>query len=300
MEFNNWKGRTFSEVINDFADFLDTLKEVYYNNKDIDLAMMKKQNDMIHDLEFLDFTYHQVARWGLEVRSLRRNRREYKNEYLLCEDIKNFYKDKGGQSFINELRELADSIDKKADMLLNQTYTERCGIDNITEIKKDSDNKKDRYVEDLILLNRVLNKYCIHLESSINEDSEIPLIKATMYLDSHVTVKYGKTFIHDLGTNIEKFFRPSSHDNISSQTVSSDMLIDYPDSKEKYLTGNIRIFSKEWELYVVHVASVNKNVINFDEKQIHYDVVNSDSNKKSNKNARSSGKKKGRGGRKKK
>ena len=255
MEFNNWNGKTFAEVVRDFSNFINTMKEVYFKDKDVESEMMRKQNDLLHDLELGDLKYHDIAKIGKEIRNLRINRREYKNEYLLNESIKEFYKDYDGQKLIDRLNGLADRLEKDANMIQNQYYNKRSNIDNLANLKKDSGNHEDSESEDLIQLNRVLKKYCLSLDSSILKDkngSNLPVIEAKMQMEMPFSLKKGKQLITDLGNNIEKFYKPGLHD-ITCRISSSDMML--PDQFGKNtLTGQIHIILSDDVIYELHVT----------------------------------------------
>jgi len=255
LEFNNWNGKTFAEVVRDFSNFINTMKEVYFKDKDVESEMMRKQNDLLHDLELGDLKYHDIAKIGKEIRNLRINRREYKNEYLLNESIKEFYKDYDGQKLIDRLNGLADRLEKDANMIQNQYYNKRSNIDNLANLKKDSGNHEDSESEDLIQLNRVLKKYCLSLDSSILKDkngSNLPVIEAKMQMEMPFSLKKGKQLITDLGNNIEKFYKPGLHD-ITCRISSSDMML--PDQFGKNtLTGQIHIILSDDVIYELHVT----------------------------------------------
>lgn len=255
MEFNNWNGKPFSDVVRDFHNFINTLKEVYYKDKDVESEMMRKQNDLLHDLELGDLKYHDIAKIGKEIRNLRINRREYKNEYLLNESIKEFFKELDGQKFLDRLTTLADRLEKDADMIQNQYYNKRSNIDNLASLKKDSGDQRDSESEDLIQLNRVLKKYCLSLDSNLLKEKKsgiLPMIEAKMQIDNPFGLKKGKQLITDLGHNIEKFYKPGLRD-VTCTTSSSDMML--PDEFGKnLLTGQIHILLDGNEIYELHVT----------------------------------------------
>lgn len=268
LEFNNWNGKTLAEVVRDFSNFINAVKETYYKDKDIEMEMMRKQNDLLHDLELGDLKYHDIAKIGKEIRSLRVNRREYKNNYLLNESIKEFFKEYEGQKFIDRLNNLADRLDKDATMIKNQYYNKRSNIDNLSNLKKDSGNNEDTKNEDLIQLNRVLKKYCLSLDSTIDrvkKDGDLPTIEARMQLDIPFGLKKGKQLISDLGSNIEKFYKPGLKD-ITCGIQSSDMLI--PDQYGKNtLTGKIHIMLDGDEIYELHVCIRESKDKSYDSKK---------------------------------
>lgn len=224
MEFNNWKGRTYDAVIDDFAELLKTVKEVYSRDKDVDAEMMKKQNDLLHTLEFDDLNYHGIARLGKEIRELRRNRREYKNEYIFFDSIYKFLKEMDSDKFINRLTELADKLRKDAELIPNQKYTQRSNIKNITEIKKDSNKQDDLKSEDLISLNNILNRYCINLSSEFT-DKKCENISIKMQLDPPMSLGKLKNFATNLKNNIESKYSPNNYKNISCKLITSDMIL---------------------------------------------------------------------------
>lgn len=263
MEFNKWNGKNFSDVvgdfkksIEDFIEFVETIKETYYKDKDIDTEMLRKQNDLLHDLELDDLKYHEIARLGKEIRQLRRNRREYKNEYLLAESIKDFYKD---NYTIVDLKKLSDVLGKlqerlikDSEILQNQYYNKRSTIDNISTLKKDSEEREDSEAEEIIQLNRVLKKYCTSLDSKKESDNDKCVIYAKMQLEKSFKLNSGKSFLNELGSNIERFYKPHLAD-VTCEVKTSDMLLNDEYGKN-ILTGTIIIYQEYNMLYTLHIT----------------------------------------------
>lgn len=255
MDFNNWKGRSFDEVVNDFADFLDAVKEIYFKNKDVETEMNKKQLDLLHDLELEDLKYHDMAKIAKEIRALRKSRREYKNEYLLAEPVKEFFREHSGDRFISDLRTLANSLNKTAHMLENQYYNRRSTIENISDIKKDSNKDEDTQAEDVIQLNRVLNKYCTYMKSSFDYDSDLgcKMIMLDLTVDFPINLKRGKDYIANLSSNISKFYRPRLK-TVDCTYITSDMCL--PDDMirgRRSFTGTIIINSEDKPMYKLSI-----------------------------------------------
>lgn len=259
MKQNNWNGKPYHEVVLDFANFLDEIKEDYYRNKEIESEMNKKQQDILHDLEFGDYKYHEIAKLGKEIRDLRRNRREYKNAMLYDTPIKEFIKDKKKDFYITELRELAHELEENSKIVDNQYYNIRASIDNISTMKKDSKKEEDINSEDLIQLNRVLNKYCVSLESNISGIDEVNgslLINAKMQLENQFGLHGGKKIISDIAKNIEKFYKPRGSSKMVCHSTSSDICL-HDDYGKNTLLGNITIYNSsnlDIPLYILTIT----------------------------------------------
>lgn len=263
MEFNKWNGKNFSDVvgdfknsIEDFIEFVETVKETYYKDKDVDSEMLRKQNDLLHDLELDDLKYHEIARLGKEIRQLRRNRREYKNEYLLAESIKDFYKDNYTIVDLKKLSGVLDTLQKRlikdSEIIQNQYYNKRSTIDNISTLKKDSDDRENSEAEEIIQLNRVLKKYCINLESKKETLNDDCIIYAKMQLEKSFKLNAGKKILNELGNNIERFYKPHLAD-VTCDVKTSDMLLTDEYGKN-ILTGTITIYQEYDVLYTLHIT----------------------------------------------
>ena len=257
---NNWKGRSYSEVIRDFIEFIETVKETYYRNKNIDEEMLKKQNDLLHDLELLNLSYHEIARTGKEIRQLRKNRREYKNEYLCIEPVKDFYKDFEPHKFIQKLKILADQLDTNFKRIENQKYTYRSNIDNIITMKKDDTSQENIESNDIIQLSKLVKSYLKNITTNINKDNEYPIVSISGSVDECFGIKRGKKLFNDVDKLINKFFKPGNKD-ISTRSKSSDILLTNKDNT-KYMIGEIFIEYNDSILYKISLKINGKNRIN--------------------------------------
>ena len=271
MDYNNWTEKEYIDYIekvkttcSEFLVFLDSIKETYYKNKDVDSEMLRKQNDLLHDIELDDLNYHEIARLGKAIRELRRNRREYKNDYLCHESVKEFAKNPNNinsiKNLINSLTDLAKNVEEDFTYVNNQRYNTRSSIENITTMKLNSNNENDTRSEDIISLNRVLNKYATNVETVCDEnDSSRLYIK--MQLENTFALKSGKKYLFDLGSNIEKYYKPRQK-NISCKVVTSDMCLS-DDYGKNTLSGQISIMSDDTLLYVLQIViREGKNNIN--------------------------------------
>ena len=273
---NNWHGQDYvsylkgvRDACSGLLDFLENVKERYFASKDVEVEMLKKQNDLLHDLELEDLNYHGIARVGKAIRELRKNRREYKNDYLLHESIKDYAKN---LKHIDSIRELVTSLDElmnkitsDSEYVINQKYNKRSSIDNIVSMKPNSNNEDDSRSEDLILLNRVLNKYAVNVDSALDEDINSHTIHIKMQLENPFTLKSGKKFLIELGSNIEKYYKPGQK-NVSTKTSTSDMCL-----KDEYnkntLSGQIDISIDDTILYKLQIViREGKNNVNSQKK----------------------------------
>ena len=249
MDFNVYNGKKYHEIVDDFINFIETTNEIYYRDKDVDEEMLRMQNNLLHDLEFNKLNYHGIAKIGKEIKTLRNHRREYKNEYLLVEPIKNFYK--GNLSVIDELKEVSKKLKENELWLSNQFYNQRGIVDNLIDMEKDNRDEDNVIKEDLISLKRVLNKYSSIIDIKVDKDTK--KITATLQLEGTYGINRSKEYILSLGENIEKFYKPRLN-NIICTTSTSDMMLK-DNSGRKTLTGIIEIFLPEGEkLYELHIT----------------------------------------------
>ena len=262
METNNWTEKAYVAYIQNVKDscsgllqLLDNVKERYYKSKDVESEMLRKQNDLLHDIELDDLNYHEIARLGKAIRELRRNRREYKNDYLYHESIKEFAKNQTNitniKSLITSLDELCKNIISDTEFVNNQKYNTRSHIENITTMKLNSNNEKDTRSEDIISLNRVLNKYAVNVDIA-TDDNDFSILNIKMQLENSFSLKSGKKFLLELSENIEKFYKPRQK-NILCKVVTSDMCL--PDSYGKNtLSGQIFITYDNNQLYTLQIT----------------------------------------------
>ena len=262
MEFNNYNGQTFAEYVDglhkqcqEFLEFCESVKERYFADKDVEAEMLKKQNDLLHTIELDDLNYHGIARIGKEIRELRRNRRGYKNDYLMNEPIKELAKDSSQmeviERFVGILTVLSSKLKETEEFIYSQKYNKRSSVENISEMKReDSDEEDNRHKEDIIILNRVLSKYAINVE--LGFDEHIPnLINAKLQLENHFSIKSGKKQLQSLAENIEKYYRPGGK-QITCDISTSDMcLVD--DYNKNTLSGEISILIDGDEFYKLHI-----------------------------------------------
>lgn len=262
MEFNNWKGQSFAEYVNDlltncqdFLEFCETVKERYFADKDVEAEMLKKQNDLLHDIELDDLNYHGIARVGKEIRELRRNRRGYKNDYLMNEPVKELAKDKDKmdtvEKFIDIISSLKDDLEHMEEFIYSQKYNRRAKIENISEMKiEDSNEDSNRKNEDLIMLNRILNKYAANVETCFAE-SDDGLIIAKLQSEKHFSLKGGKSQLSQISEGIEKYYKPCGKPVICSLSTSDICLPD--DYGKNILSGQISCMINDEEIYKIRV-----------------------------------------------
>lgn len=262
MDYNNSTNKDYIEYIEtvkksceDFLTFLEDIKERYYKSKDVDSEMLRKQNDFLHDIELDDLSYHEIARLGKAIRELRRHRREYKNDYLYHESIKEFAKNQNNinniRNLITSLDELCKNINDDATYVDNQKYNTRSKIENITTMTLNSNNENDVRSEDIISLNRVLNKYAINVETTIDE-TDATNLHVKLQLDNPFSLKTGKKYLTELSENIEKYYKPRQK-NITSKVITSDMcLID--DYGKHTLSGQIYITHNDNLFYILQIV----------------------------------------------
>lgn len=263
MEFNEWNGKSFSQYVGDlvsqcqdFLTFCDTVKERYFTDKDVEDEMNKLQNDLLHTLEFDDLNYHGIARVGKEIRALRKNRRGYKNDYIMNEAVKNLAKDENKMRIVNEflgiITVLRDELEKTEDFIISQKYNKRSKIENIAEMKiEDSDEESNKRTEDLISLNRVLSKYAKNVICDFDDNDDFKMI-AKLQLDSHFSIKGGTQYLKALSDNVEKYYRISGKPCTTDISISDMVLQD--EYYKNTLMGIMTLSVDGDEYYKVHIT----------------------------------------------
>lgn len=262
MDYSNWTEKEYTEYIqkmkemcSEFLVFLEHVKERYYKSKDVDSEMLRKQNDLLHDIELDDLNYHEIARLGKAIRELRRHRREYKNDYLYHESIKEFAKNPNNvnniKGLIVSLDELCKKVSSDAEYVNNQRYNTRSSIENITTMKLNSNNENDTRSEDIISLNRVLNKYAVNVET-ISDAEDLTKLYIKLQLENSFNLKAGKKYLIDLSESIERYYKPRQK-NISCIVTTSDMcLVD--DFGKNTLSGQIKIMYEDTLFYILQIV----------------------------------------------
>lgn len=234
-----------SDIINNFSSFLEIAMKGYHRYKDIDSEMLKKQTDLLHDFEEPVQTYHETARIGRQIRELRLNRRKYKNAYILYDPIYKFlknYKDRTGNDMLSDLYRLSDSVLKVEEHLKNQTYNTRSKVTDVQELSISNNDSNNKYKEDIIVINNVLNtysdNYSVNLDDNSSKDQII--INSKLTLNKPITYKNSSSILLNVCGMIET--RLSFNNEYTSSLRKSDQLI-CENNKHK-LTAILSLYPK--------------------------------------------------------
>ena len=233
-----------SDRIYEFATFIENSIFKFHKYKDIDNEMLKKQNDYLHDFEAEEQTYHETARIGKQLRELRRNRRKYKNAYIIYEPLVAFVKKyckNTTNDIIHDLRSLADDIRKVEAHLTNQIYNTRSKVPNVQELSIDNGKDSNKIKEDLIIINNIISKYSSKYSSIINENystDHTTRIDIQISLPNIITYSNSSQMIYNIGELIEKKFNFDKKYYVKYKL--SDLLIQ-ENSKDK-MTAIISIY----------------------------------------------------------
>lgn len=214
-----------SDYVKEFANLLQEKETIYHKDHDIEAEMFNKQNDLLHDIEIPDLTYHEIARIGKSIRELRRNRRKYKNEYILYEPISIFIKSHPG--IIDDLINLSCDIKKVEAHLDNQYYNKRSKIDDIEHTNKDDSSTDNVAREDLVSLNKIISKHSSEFTSTISSiNGECVEYSYNITLDSRERYEELRDRFFQIKSSIEKYFKTDIESKYVEYRVSDMMSSD--------------------------------------------------------------------------
>lgn len=90
----------------------------------------KKQQDLLHEMELVDHTYHEVGKLAKELIDIRRRRRTAKNTLDLLEPLVQWRKEQGNQASLNRLSIVLGKMRKTEEKQKNQVYYRRADDGN--------------------------------------------------------------------------------------------------------------------------------------------------------------------------
>lgn len=104
---------------------LEYLKDIYEDATDIVSASDRKIQDLLHDLENEDLSYHDIAALGKELKNLRTERRKAKDTEILLKDLYDILKDGQTVHVFSRLKSEANKIKNKESKMKDRVYVYR-------------------------------------------------------------------------------------------------------------------------------------------------------------------------------
>ena len=129
-----------SQSLSDFLEFLRQSQQDYNIAVDIELTKSKETQDILHKIELDDVKYHDYAKLGKALKSIRNERREAKNIQLQLAPLVGWIKE--NQNVVRGLERLLGEVRKAETNVKNAHYYPRTEIvDEILENKENINGK---------------------------------------------------------------------------------------------------------------------------------------------------------------
>ena len=129
-----------SQSLSDFLEFLRQSQQDYNIAVDIELTKSKETQDILHKIELDDVKYHDYAKLGKSLKSIRNERREAKNIQLQLAPLVGWIKE--NQNVVRGLERLLGEVRKVETNVKNAHYYPRTEIvDEILENKENINGK---------------------------------------------------------------------------------------------------------------------------------------------------------------
>lgn len=117
-----------SQSLSDFLEFLRQSQQDYNIAVDIELTKSKETQDILHKIELDDVKYHDYAKLGKALKSIRNERREAKNIQLQLAPLVGWIKE--NQNVVRGLERLLGEVRKAETNIKNAHYYPRTDVVN--------------------------------------------------------------------------------------------------------------------------------------------------------------------------
>lgn len=117
-----------SQSLSDFLEFLRQSQQDYNIAVDIELTKSKETQDILHKIELDDIKYHEYAKLGKALKSIRNERREAKNIQLQLAPLVGWIKE--NQNVVRGLERLLGEVRKAETNIKNAHYYPRTDVVN--------------------------------------------------------------------------------------------------------------------------------------------------------------------------
>lgn len=121
-----------SQSLSDFLEFLRQSQQDYNIAVDIELTKSKETQDILHKIELDNVKYHDYAKLGKALKSIRNERREAKNIQLQLSPLIGWIKE--NQNVVRGLERLLGEVRKAETNIKNAHYYPRTDV--VDEILK--------------------------------------------------------------------------------------------------------------------------------------------------------------------
>ena len=117
------KEMEISTEISAFLKFLERVEKDYAWALQEESKADAESQDRLHQLELLDFSYHDQARIARQLKECRIRRRSMKDTILLYTPIVEFLESEKGKMLIGQLQQVLGKVRKEERRLEERTYT---------------------------------------------------------------------------------------------------------------------------------------------------------------------------------
>ena len=112
-----------SEQISAFLKFLERIEKDYAWALQEESKADAESQDRLHQLELLDFSYHDQAKIAKQLKECRIRRRSMKDTILVYTPIVEFLESEKGKMLIAQLQQVLGKVRKEERRLEERTYT---------------------------------------------------------------------------------------------------------------------------------------------------------------------------------
>lgn len=112
-----------SEQISAFLKFLERIEKDYAWALQEESKAESQTQDHLHQLELLEFSYHEQAKIAKQLKECRIRRRSMKDTILVCTPIVEFLESEKGKLLIAQLQQMLGKVRKEERRLEERTYT---------------------------------------------------------------------------------------------------------------------------------------------------------------------------------
>lgn len=112
-----------SEQISTFLKFLERIEKDYAWAQQEESKAESQTQDHLHQLELLEFSYHDQAKIAKQLKECRIRRRSMKDTILVYTPIVEFIESEKGKMLIGQLQQVLGKVRKEERRLEERTYT---------------------------------------------------------------------------------------------------------------------------------------------------------------------------------
>lgn len=119
------KEQTLSNTLKEVQSFLKEAKLYYQLATDNVSYCDKREQDLLHELEIENLSYHEIARKGVELKKVRESRREAKNAVEIYRTLNTFLSDGKTAAILSQLKSVIGKTENMEKAIAKRKYKPR-------------------------------------------------------------------------------------------------------------------------------------------------------------------------------